>query len=423
MKRFIYIILATAFLMPMSACRDEITQIFVANSPIYMSYETLASSVKQTEAQAIENPGKIYFKDNYLFVVEERKGIHIIDNTDPANPLNKTFVEVPGVVDIAIKDNVMYVDSYVDLVAISLADLDSIVEVERVPKVFPYTLPPYNEDYPLANIDQDQGVVIDWEIKTVRQVVEQIDYPVYYMLENTMNADMGASYSSGISGSGFGVGGSMARFGMLNNTLYAVGDYNLYIFNISNADLPVYVRDYYAGWSIETLFVIDDKLFMGTSDGVRIFDASSPENPQYLSSFWHVTGCDPVVVAGTLAYVTLRGGNACGGTVNSLDVLNVSDLMDPSLVKSYTMEGPYGLGIEGNTLFLCDGDAGLKVFDVSDPLTIDEHLIAVFPDIFAYDVIPYNGLLFLIGSDGFYQYDYQNLQDIQLVSKIEVSQK
>ena len=90
-----------------SSCEDKITEIFIANSPIYMSYEDLAKSVKQTDARDLEKPGKIYFKDNYLFIIEDKTGIHIIDNADATNPQNISFVEVPGVVDMAIKGDVL----------------------------------------------------------------------------------------------------------------------------------------------------------------------------------------------------------------------------------------------------------------------------------------------------------------------------
>jgi hypothetical protein len=86
------------------------------------------------------------------------------------------------------------------------------------------------------------------------------------------------------------------------------------------------------------------------------------------------------------------------------------------------MTGPYGLGIDGNTLFVCDGDAGLKVYDVTDKLKVDSHKISGFPGIHAYDVIPVNGLLFMIGDDGFYQYDYSNLKNISLLSHIPVAE-
>ena len=82
------------------------------------------------------------------------------------------------------------------------------------------------------------------------------------------------------------------------------------------------------------------------------------------------------------------------------------------------MKAPYGLGIDNNTLFLCDD--GLKVFNVADKLNINKNLIAHFKDIKTFDVIPLNKFLFTIGEDGFYLYDYANLQNIKLLGSIPV---
>ena len=72
------------------------------------------------------------------------------------------------------------------------------------------------------------------------------------------------------------------------------------------------------------------------------------------------------------------------------------------------------------SLFICDGDAGLKVYNVADKYHIDDNQIASFPNINAYDVIPLGDYLFMIGDDGFYQYDYSDLQNIYQVSFIPV---
>jgi len=79
---------------------------------------------------------------------------------------------------------------------------------------------------------------------------------------------------------------------------------------------------------------------------------------------------------------------------------------------------PQGLGIDGDLLFLCDGDAGLKVYNAADPLSILQ--IAIFPSINAYDVIPMHNYLFMIGEKGFTLYDYSNIKDIKQIGFIPV---
>jgi hypothetical protein len=418
-KLSIYIFLILTVIS--AGCKDKFTEIFTANSPVYMSYDNLRLAVKQSAASDLVNPGKIYFKDQFIFIVEEMKGIHVFDNSNPANPVNKTYVEIPGNVDIAIKGDILYADSYIDMVAIDISDLTAIKEVGRVEKVLPYTLPPFDKKYPLARIDEAKGVVTGWEVKEVKQEIITNYYPVYWEggFDKTANVSPGTS-TGGVSSNGVGIGGSMARFGIYENTLFAVDNTTMHIFSIAVPKTPVLKKDFNAGWSIETLFTVGDKMFLGSQSGMRIYDISIPNSPLYICDFWHMTGCDPVVVSGDYAYITLRGGNNCGNNVNQLVVVSIADITKPLELKTYPMEGPYGLGIDDHTLFICDGDAGLKVFDASDPLTINQHLLARYPDILTYDVIPINGLLILIGDDGLYQYDYENVNDIKFLSKIGV---
>jgi hypothetical protein len=84
------------------------------------------------------------------------------------------------------------------------------------------------------------------------------------------------------------------------------------------------------------------------------------------------------------------------------------------------MSNPHGLGKDGNTLFICDGTAGLKVFDATSPEAISTTPVMTAGNIQATDVIPLNQHLLMIGEDGLYQYDYSNLTNITLLSKIAV---
>ena len=203
------------------------------------------------------------------------------------------------------------------------------------------------------------------------------------------------------------------------NYLYVVDIYDMHIFDINNPSHPKKSNIFNIGWGIETIFPYKDKLFIGSETGMYIYDNSNPEQPEKLSTFLHVRACDPVVADDRYAYVTLRSGSSCAGINNQLDVIDIKDPSNPKLVKSYPMKNPHGVGIKGNNLFICEGDNGLKVFDVSEVETkID--ILTYFPDIHSYDVIPYDNYLLLIGDDGFYQYDFSNPEELKLLSKIEI---
>jgi hypothetical protein len=102
------------------SCEDSSYKEYTGNAPVYLTFEDLRTSVTTEQNVPLKNPGKICFKDNYIFIVEELKGIHIFDNTDPSSPVKKTFVNVPGVVDISVSGYIMYADSYVDMVVMDV---------------------------------------------------------------------------------------------------------------------------------------------------------------------------------------------------------------------------------------------------------------------------------------------------------------
>ncbi|HNL06006.1 MAG TPA: hypothetical protein PKH93_00450, partial [Chitinophagales bacterium] len=108
-----------------------------------------------------------------------------------------------------------------------------------------------------------------------------------------------------------GEGGSMARFTIVNNYLYSVDNTTLHIYNISQANQPVWAANVDIGRGIETIFSYNNYLFIGSTDGMYIYDISNPTNPANGISFEHATSCDPVVANDSLAFITLRGGGDC----------------------------------------------------------------------------------------------------------------
>lgn len=222
------------------------------------------------------------------------------------------------------------------------------------------------------------------------------------------------------SGEGGGKGGSMARFTITCNHLYAVDDAHLKVFSIADPSDPVLIRTIQIGSGIETIFPYHNNLFLGTTTGMLIYSLNDCSNPTYVSQFQHLLSCDPVVVQDDIAYVTLRSGGDCrtGWTTNQLDILDVTNINNPYLIQSHPVDEPYGLGIDGDYLFLCHGEFGFGVYDVSNPsqlITIDK-----YPTIDSYDVIPNNGHLLLTGPDGLYQFDYGIIDSIKQVSHIPI---
>jgi hypothetical protein len=134
-----------------------------------------------------------------------------------------------------------------------------------------------------------------------------------------------------------------------------------------------------------------------------------------MGEFTHARACDPVIADDSYAFVTLHSGTDCLGFNNELDVVQLNNLVDATLAKTYSFTSPQGLSKDGNILFICDGAAGLKVFNALDPMNLQP--IKAFPNMEAYDVIADNKIALVVAKDGLYQYDYSDLNNIHLISK------
>ena len=416
----IFMVLAAS----MTGCRDRsIERIsYQANVPVYMPFEEFRSSFKKSEPLDISHPGKIYFKDGYLFINEYGKGIHIIDNSNPSEPEKIAFYEILGNVDMAIRGDILFADSYVDLLSIDISDVNNPVEISRLKNVFPEIVPEGEMWLPYAMVDNSKGIIVDWTVKTVTEEIDGSGYGglIYKgQLDFMANAETGGNWTGGS-----GVGGSMARFMLNDQYLYVIAvPFRLKTVDVASASQMSVIDSVDVPRNMETLFQQGNNLFIGTTTGLLIFDLADPQKPSQISSYDHITACDPVVVDGQYAYVTLRTGTMCANGQNLLEVIDISSIANPFLVKSYPMFNPHGLGIDGDLLFVCDGAAGLKIYDKSNPLEIITNQVTHYPDINTYDVIPMNDVLMMVGEGGIYQYDYSDPGNIIQISHIALVDK
>ena len=133
-------------------------------SPVYISRESLENSVKYTpQARPMIQTGKIYYRAPYIYVNERFKGVHVINNTNPAHPVVEGFILAPGCIDMAVKENILYLDNAVDLVSF---DLDTKQVTKRIRNVFPEPLPP--EDFRFyGSPNRPKGyVLVEWKKTT-----------------------------------------------------------------------------------------------------------------------------------------------------------------------------------------------------------------------------------------------------------------
>jgi hypothetical protein len=128
--------------------------------PVVMGREQFEAAVHMMPAQEITKAGKIYIKDNFLFINDVNKGFHVFNYSDPANPVPLGFLNIPGATDLAIRENVIFINQATDLVTILFDDgANTITVTNRNRDVFPAIQSPTGT---LGQVAENE-VIIGWE--------------------------------------------------------------------------------------------------------------------------------------------------------------------------------------------------------------------------------------------------------------------
>jgi len=412
---FTFLCLLGCGLLPLlTGCyKNPTTRTYAIYSPVYADKTTVMASINGPAGQPVDSAGKIYVKDKFIFLNELNKGIHIYDNTDPVHPVQTAYLSIPGNQDIAVKGNTLYADMYQDLLAIDISDPRHVKITAKVPALF--LARGYVNGY---FTNSDEKVITGWTARDTTVPIDPVgrpgrnsglcsSCPIFY--DALSVAASASSYSA------TGTAGSMAAMVLINDYLYAITEsHSLSIISVANASSPSKLSSMTAGFNLETIYPFKDQLFLGSSQGIYIYDLSNPAKPVSKGQFSHSRACDPVIADGDYAYVTLHAGTPCGGASNELDVINVQNPAQSQLLRTYPMTSPMGLSKDGDLLFVCDGKLGVKVYNAKDPANLQ--LLTVTGGGKAYDVIASQQHLLVVATDGLYQYDYSSPSDIHLLS-------
>ena len=333
--------------------------------------------------------------DNTLIRTTPGHDIRFYDIANPVSVAELGKIDIEENSDVAATGRYMYADRGHDLVVYDISNPSSPQLVDSVLKVFQHLnyFPEWQGEDVWIGRDEGFGGASGCGGAGCE--------------ENPAVADVATSREAGSSGQG----GSLARFMIVDDYLYCIDRDQIKVFDISDPARPRYRNVVYVNWGIETLFYDRDHLFIGGQEGMYIYSLDNPEEPDRVSEFTHRRSCDPVVVDGDRAYVTLRGGSPCGGFSNQLDIIDISNINNPTLLKTVEMDGPYGLSARNGTVLVCDGQSGLRTMQTNDLNNITQ--CALLDGLTAYDVIWYGDLLILTAKEGFFLYDASDPCDLK----------
>lgn len=415
MKNISYLFFISFLVFSLTSCLKDTCEnvhTYQRYDPIFVKPEILRQKIAASPSKELVTTGKIYVYGDYLLINEPDLGIHVVDNKIPANPRFISFIKIPGNSDLAVRNGLLYADSYIDLVVLDLKNPQDVKEVFRVENAFPA----YGKDEKL-------GLLVAYKSAGVTETFPCSENSSNSFFDGNVIWSRESSLTSGLktpSGT-VGIGGSTARFTMNQGLLYTVSISNLSAFKLEDNGTTKQVSTQNVGWNIETIYPFEGLLFIGSQSGMYIYSLDNPENPSLLSTFEHWRACDPVASDGKTAFVTLRDGTECEGFLNQLDVINISDVKNPKLIKSYPLYHPIGLSINQGLLFICEDDKGIKLYDTKDLNAIDKNLIYQDKSFSAVDIIVLEDakIAIITGEDGIWQFSYKNPSKWELLSTIK----
>jgi len=266
---------------------DSAYKEYLVAKPLKITKTAFNKGVDVSPPVPITESGKIYAYEDYIFINDTYKGVHVIDNRNPSSPQKIAFIKIPGNVDISVKDNYLYADSLTDLMVLDISDLNNITLVDRLQNVLGSSIiwPVDVDFFEYGEVDYENELIVGWETVTEKRLVEEY--------ENRFNTgDSEVLFSMESTAASVGQGGSLARFKIVDNYLYAVDSHTINIFNITDLGSPKDLEDVFAGFDIETIFNRGKHLFLGSMRGMYIYDISQPDTPTFVSEFQHGTACD-----------------------------------------------------------------------------------------------------------------------------------
>lgn len=394
-------------------------------TPMYKSTSELADEIFVDDPKVQTGLGKIITYGDMVFINQPMEGIHVVDNSNPASPMNHSFINIPGNVDLAIVDNHLYADMFSALVVFDLSNLESpkFLEDFTVEDVFYYdsywNFP--NEIWEEGHVrfaeyvDVSMGIVVGWETEVRRERIDNTYGPE--LAFDDVGVAVPGSDVDFVSNTS--TAGSMARFLPIDGYLYTINFSDLVLFQLAQNYKPNPWIRIDTETQAETLFHLNDLLFVGSVNGMLMYDVADASDPLFINKIEHMRSCDPVVADLEYAYVTLRGGTNCFTDLNELQIIDIQTPEDLQVVSHKSLFNPHGLGIYEDHLIICDGSAGIKVLDVTD--RSQPEIMTSYPIGFAYDVIIDYPNAMIVGEEMLFQYDLSDLPELTLLSQTPIN--
>jgi hypothetical protein len=342
---------------------------------VLVDINQIGSLVKISEPQPLKNIYSVIKYKHFLIAISKYKGIHIIDNSNPASPINFKFIEFPFESEVIIENDILFLYSSSMFFKFSTNLLSSLNLLEAIkldcntnsPSSAPKNQMAIGYEYKYYKSSTNQLVKKEFSFGFYNYNFSssyEFDYDSslkYDISNNIKGTNITLTSGSNVSNNTFSTSaiGSTSKICIAKNILYVLDMGYVYTVDLRNSSMQL--LDCMPSRGFETLHPNGDYLYIGANNGMYIYHIKNAK-PEFISVYQHIQSCDPVVVEGNLAYLTLRSGTRCMNQINQLEIIDIADKSNPKVLRTYPMSNPYGLALTSEHLYICDGEEGLKIF-------------------------------------------------------------
>ncbi len=224
-------------------------------------------------------------------------------------------------------------------------------------------------------------------------------------------------------------GTSSSKFKIKNDRLYSIKDDILKVYDISEPQSVYPLSQTFLGFSITGMFIYDETLIAASSSGLKVFSLNG-DNITFLANSDDFIPCQRFFVDGSLLFV-LNNLEVCENYLNNsynnyyyestfeledivvdngIEVYDISEFLAPKLLTKVSSYNPVALSVQDDTLYVCEGEYGLKVYDINrSDNNISLNKNNTYRNAPCEDLITASNYLYGINPDGLDIYDYNEL--------------
>lgn len=209
---------------------------------------------------------------------------------------------------------------------------------------------------------------------------------------------------------------STARFAKVGNALYAVGERDLKLFDLSTPEAPLLEKTIPLGIDVRKVTTFENFLFVYSHLGLYVYDATSRQQPAFFSQYAEVLPCNNLAATPDYIYLSQRKDSLCGSAENQVQVLDFRNPRNITKKGEYFFNSPYDVAVNDGKLFLTEGEEGVKIFNLRRDGVINS--LAHLTGQTANRVLAWRQFFLFSSPNGISQYNLRDDNSIVLLSEL-----